>query len=282
MPLMCTNRTTDAISAAVPSETANTTPAQKKALVPVNGLTCSGSTINIFYIAPQTQIPARCSTKREYMAEKFRIELQDLRRDSLEMAHLGRTMLRSAVDALIREDPELAESVIARQEEIHLSEIGLEEHCYHLIALYQPMAKDMRTIVCTLKIIHASLRIGRYGREIAKIVEEISDKPHTANLMSLPHMADLVTDMVDDAIRAFETDDLSLIVDFSSRDDTVDALRHSIFREGITSMTEDPKNISHNTYYIMVARYLERCGDHACSIAENLYYMKTGERKEIK
>ena len=216
------------------------------------------------------------------MAEKFHTELQNLRQDTLEMAHLGRTMLRSAVDALIRQDPELAESVIARQEEIHLSEIGLEEHCYHLIALYQPMAKDMRTIVCTLKIINASLRIGRYGMEIAKIVKEISDKPLIANLMSVPHMADLVIDMVDDAIRAYESDDLSLIENFSSRDDIVDALRHSIFQEGITNMMEDPKNISHYTYFIMVARYLERCGDHACSIAENVYYIKTGKRKEIK
>ena len=216
------------------------------------------------------------------MAEKFRNELQDLKRKSLEMAHLGRFMLRTAVDALIRQDKELAASVVTRKEEIHTMEVRIEEHCYQLIALYQPMAKDMRTIVCTLKIINASLRIGRYGMEIAKIVKEISDKPLITNLMSVPPMADLVIDMVDDAIRAYESDDLSLIENFSSRDDTVDALRHSIFQEGITTMMEDPKNISHYTYYIMVARYLERCGDHACSIAENVYYLETGERKEIK
>jgi phosphate transport system protein len=216
------------------------------------------------------------------MADKFHSELQDLKRNSLEMAHLGRTMLRSAVDALIRHDPSLADSVITRKEEIRQSEIGLEEHCYRLIALYQPMAKDMRNIVCTLKIIHASLRIGRYGMEIAKIVQDISEKAPHNSVMSIPHMADLVIEMVDGAIRAYETDDLSLIMGFSSRDDRVDALRHSIFREGITHMMEDPKNISRCTHYIMVARYLERCGDHACEIAENVYYMETGERIEIK
>jgi phosphate transport system protein len=100
--------------------------------------------------------------------------------------------------------------------------------------------------------------------------------------MSIPHMADLVIDMVDNAIAAYESDNLTLIEGFSARDDTVDALRHSIFREGITYMMEDPKNISRCTHYIMVARYLERCADHACKIAENVDYMETGERIEIK
>lgn len=215
------------------------------------------------------------------MAEKFHTELEKLKADTLEMAHLGRFMLRTAVDALIRQDAELAASVVAQKEEIHRMEVRLEEHCYHLIALNQPMARDMRFIACTLKVITASLRLGRYGKVIANIVKEISDKPHIANLMSIPHMADLVMDMVDDSIAAYESDNLRLIDDLSSRDDTVDALRHSIFREGITYMMEDPKNISRCTHYIMVARYLERCADHACKIAENVQYMETGKRVEI-
>ena len=215
------------------------------------------------------------------MAEKFHTELEKLKADTLEMAHLGRFMLRTAVDALIRQDAELAASVVAQKEEIHRMEVRLEEHCYHLIALNQPMARDMRFIACTLKVITASLRLGRYGKVIANIVKEISDKPHIANLMSIPHMADLVIDMVDDAVAAYESDNLYHIKDLSSRDDTIDALRHSIFREGITYMMEDPKNISRCTHYIMVARYLERCADHACKIAENVQYMETGERVEI-
>jgi len=216
------------------------------------------------------------------MAEKFHIELQGLRRETLEMAHLGRDMLQSAIDALIRQDPDLAESVITRKEDIRQMEVRLEEHCYHLIALNQPMAKDMRFIACTLKVINASLRIGRYGKTIAKIAKEISDKPPIANLMSIPHMADLVIDMVNDAIAAYESDNLTLVDGFSARDDAVDALRHSIFRQGITYMMEDPKNISRCTHYIMIARYLERCADHACKIAENVHYLETGERIEIK
>ena len=165
--------------------------------------------------------------------------------------------------------------------QLHEMEVKLEEHCYQLIATGQPMAKDMRVIACTLKVINASMRIGRYGKVIANIVKDISDRPHIARLMSIPHMAELTMDMIDDAIKAYDTDSVALIADFSARDDTIDALRHSIFREGITYMMEDPKTITRCTYYILVARYLERCADHACKIAENVHYMQTGERIEI-
>jgi len=216
------------------------------------------------------------------MSEKFHAELNNLKQDTAEMAKFGRNMLRTAVDALVQQDVQLAESAVSKKDEIHEMEVHIEEHCYQLIALYQPMAKDMRVIACTLKVVSASMRIGRYGKVIAKIVKEISDKPHIANLMSIPHMGDLVIEMVDDAVRAYESDDISQISEFSLRDDTIDALRHSIFREGITYMMEDPKNIPRCTHYIMVARYLERCADHACKIAENVHYMQTGERIEIK
>jgi phosphate transport system protein len=143
------------------------------------------------------------------------------------------------------------------------------------------MAKDMRVIACTLKVITASIRIGRYGKVIANIVKKISDQPHIANLMSIPHMADLVIEMVDDSIEAYKNDSIEGISEFSVRDDTVDALRSSIFREAITYMMEEPKSITRCTYYILAARYLERCADHACKIAENVQYMHTGERIEL-
>jgi phosphate transport system protein len=215
------------------------------------------------------------------MTEKFHTELKNLKSETLQMAHLGRFMLRTAVDALIRQDNNLAASVVARKEDIHTMEVRLEERCYQLIALNQPMAKDMRVIACTLKVITASLRIGRYGKVIANIAKKISDQPHIANLMTIPHMADLVIEMIDDAIEAYEKDSIDAISDFSARDDTIDSLRQSIFREGITYMMEDPKSITRCTNYILVARYLERCADHACKIAENVHYMNTGERIEI-
>ncbi len=215
------------------------------------------------------------------MAEKFHTDLETLKKETVTMAIFGRDMLKSAVDALVRQNKELAASVVEKKEALRDMEVNLEEHAYHLIATGQPMAKDMRIIVCSLKVINASMRIGRYGKVIANIVRDIADKPHIAHMMSIPHMADLAIDMIDDAIKEYETDSITLIAEFSGRDDTIDALRHSIFREGITYMMEDPKNISLCTNYILIARYLERCADHACKIAENVHYMHTGERIEI-
>jgi phosphate transport system protein len=215
------------------------------------------------------------------MSEKFHAELKEVKTNTLEMAAFGRSMLKDSVDALIRQDQKLASSVIARKGRIHEMEVDLEEQCYRLIALYQPMARDMRVIACTLKVITASMRIGRYGKVIAKIVMEISDRPHITHMMSIPHMAELVMSVIDDAIRLYDTEDPVPVTEFSARDDTIDALRHSIFREGISHMMEDPRSITLTTHYIMVARYLERCADHACKIAENVHYMETGERVEI-
>jgi len=215
------------------------------------------------------------------MSEKFHTELVTLKKDTLAMALFGRSMLKDAVDALIRQDRELAASVVARKGEIHTREVDLEEQCYRLIALYQPVARDMRVIACTLKVVTASMRIGRYGKVIAKIVMEIADKTPIARMMSIPHMAELVLNVIDDAIRLYDTESPVPVAEFSARDDTIDALRHSIFREGISHMMEDPRSITLSTHYIMVARYLERCADHACKIAENVHYMETGERIEI-
>jgi len=92
----------------------------------------------------------------------------------------------------------------------------------------------------------------------------------------------MVCKMIDDALKAFETEDISLIKDFEERDDTLDALRWSIFRECITYMMENPSTITGCAHYMMIARYLERCGDHACKIAEKVHYMVTGEHIEIK
>ncbi len=159
---------------------------------------------------------------------------------------------------------------------------GIEQHALTLLTLYQPMAKDMRTIACILKMITYLTRIGRYGKDISNVAKELSMRPHIAKLVSIPYMADIVFGMIEDALKAFETEDLSLIQDFVERDDSLDALRYSIFRECITYMMEDPKNIKRCAHYIMIARYLERCGYHACKIAEKVHYMVTGERVEIK
>lgn len=216
------------------------------------------------------------------MSDKFHTELNRLKQDTTEMVQFARDMLRESLDALFNQDTEKALQVYSRKRHIRDVTIALEDRTYQLIALYQPMAKDMRLIACTLKMITAAERIGRYGKDIADMVKDLKDQPDFPKRLPIPHMADLVLGMIDDVIVAYKTENLDPIKNFTSRDDTVDALWLSILREMLTFMMENPQTITRSAYYIMVARYLERSGDHACKMAENIHYMITGEWIEIE
>jgi phosphate transport system protein len=216
------------------------------------------------------------------MVEKFHSELASLKKDVLEMGYFGRDMLEQSVEALKNQDVGLARSVDLNKQRISDYDHEIEQECLKLIALYQPMARDMRTIAASLKMITYLYRIGRYGKDIAIVVPELAGTPHIGNLFSIPHMADVVSGMITDTLSAYEREDIALIHNIREREDAVDALRYSIFRECVTYMIEDPKTITRCTNYVMIARYLERCGDHACKIAEKVHYMVTGERIEIR
>ena len=216
------------------------------------------------------------------MVEKFHEELKKLKKEVVEMGNLAKEMLSNAVEALKDRNKEVASQVIEKKKKIADMDERIEQDALRLIALYQPMARDMRTIACVLKMITYLTRVGRYGKDIAKVAIELADQPHIARLVEIPHMADMVCSMIEDALKAFENEDVSLIRDFEERDSEIDALRYSIFRECITYMMEDAKNITRCMHYAMVARYLERCADHACKMAEKINYMVTGERKEIR
>ena len=124
-------------------------------------------------------------------------------------------------------------------------------------------------------------RIGRYGYDIAKVTKGIAPEPHVKKLIDIPNMASLTASMIDDVLKANETGDLSLIENLAERDDFLDKERYSIFRECLTYMMEDPRTITRCMHYVMVARYLERCGDHACKMAEKVHYKVTGKHVEI-
>ena len=215
------------------------------------------------------------------MVEKFHIELNQAKKDVDTMGHLAKEMLSKSVKALKDIDTEKADWVISKKVKLADMDDDIEQKALRLMALYQPMAGDLREIACILKLITYLNRIGRYGKDIAKLVGEFEKNGHVKKLVSLPHMAELVTGMINDALYAFETGDISKFNDFIDRETTVDELRYSIFRECLTYMMEDPSVITRCTYYIIIARYLERCGDHACKMAEKIVYMVTGERVEI-
>lgn len=219
------------------------------------------------------------------MTDKFHHELVVVKDEVLAMAYMAEGMLRDSVAALRTGDRALAASVKERKSALTGRNDTLEEELYHLIALYHPVARDMRMIACSLKVIGSSERIGRYGKDIASVVLETENEnrlPDIVSALSIPHMADLVLSMINDALKGYDGEDISYITRHSERDDTVDLLRHTIFREGLSYMMEDPRTISRCTNLLMVARYLERCADHSCKIAEKVIYMVTGERIEIR
>lgn len=216
------------------------------------------------------------------MSEKFHDELKGMRDEFIEYGEFAASMLKDAFQALKDGDTELADSVLQRKKRLAELSDHFDERLLTLIVLYQPVAKDLRVIACTLKMNDAFFRIGRYGKDIAMLVPEFAASGHLGRMLNLPHMADLVFSMVDDTLRAYEQRDVALLATFSTRDDCVDDLRYSVFREGVTYMMENPKNIERCMDYVMVARYLERCGDHCCTMAEKIHYMVTGQRIEIK
>jgi len=215
------------------------------------------------------------------MTQKFHDELNELKIDITKMGQLAKEMLQKSVDSLKNDNIELSCWVQSQKGFIAEMDRNIEAKAIRLIALYQPMAKDMRTIACCLKLNTYLTRIGRYGKDIAKVTDELHEIPRMKKLISIPHMAEIVCSMIDNVLTAFTTENLSSIQDLEEKESIVDELRYSIFRECLTYMLEDNKNITQGAHYMMVSRYLERCGDHACKIAEKIHYMITGEHIEI-
>lgn len=216
------------------------------------------------------------------MAQKFHQELQLLKAEVLDMGSLSTCFLERGMEAMVNQDVNLANSILDMKDQILEKDRNIEAKTLQLLTLHQPMAKDLRLIAAILKIITYITRIGRYGKDIASLVEELSAQPHVKKIVHLPRMMKDVVAMIRDALDAFETEKIDKIQDMAERDDVVDEMRYEIFRECLTYMMENAKNITRCTHYIMMARYLERCGDHACKIAEKVHYMVTGEHVEIK
>jgi phosphate transport system protein len=215
------------------------------------------------------------------MPTKFHDELNKLRKEVIKMGELSTDMLQRSIEALKTHDLETAKWVNENKITLADMDAAIENKALKLLTLHQPMAIDLREIGCILKIITYLARIGRYGKDIAKLTVEFEKSKHVKKLVSIPHMSQIVIGMIDDALKAFETRDLSHIDDIAEREDDVDQLRYSIFRECLSYMMEDQKKITPCTYYILVARYLERCADHSCKMAEKIHYMVKGEHIDI-
>ncbi len=216
------------------------------------------------------------------MVEKFHDELDRLENEILEYGKFARGMLVDALTAMKEDDLDLALSVIDRKKRLASWKREIEDSSLRIVALYQPMARDLRAISCINQMNYSLFRVGRIGKSVAKIVKFLSGKPRFPNIKSICYMSDLVIAMLDDVFKAYETDDISPIKNFNERDDVVDNMRTSIFRECLTYMMEDNRNIPLCIDCVTISRHLERCGDHACLMAEKIYFMVTGEEVEIR
>ncbi|OPY32456.1 MAG: transcriptional regulator PhoU [Methanomassiliicoccales archaeon PtaU1.Bin124] len=208
---------------------------------------------------------------------QFTHELESLDREVEEMAGLARSAIEKSVRLIVTGDYELRDEVRRLDKEIYRYDNMIEKHCLDIIALHTPVAGDLRNISTCLKIIEDLNRIGRYAWDIAEVAEEFEGQKFK-RMVNIPHMADLVVGMVSDAIDCFVRRDAVEARRMFDRDDEVDALYDTVFRETLTYLFEDPSRITVGIQYILVARYLERVADHACNIGERVVFMVTGER----
>lgn len=186
-------------------------------------------------------------------------------------------LIKSAIDALLTRDSELAKRMIAADREVNRLELAIDQLCLQILARRQPVASDLRQITITMKLVTDLERIGDLGVNICERVIELNEEPPLKPYVDLPKMAEVAMSMVHDALDAFVAGDDSQAEDIINRDETVDAYYHQIFRELLTYMMEDAKNISRATRLQSIAKYIERIGDHATNLAEMVIFAVKGK-----
>jgi len=206
--------------------------------------------------------------------------LNKLNDNMVTLAELSEIAIRKAADSLARLDPEAAEEVFTLDNEIYPLQIEVEKTCGELLALYAPVARDLRTITTSLKITTDLDRIGRYAKDIAEITLQLKGTPQARykSLATLPRMVDITIDMVDTATEAFVRRDPDPVRFMQEVDDVVDELEIATHKALVEEMREGTLPIEVGTRYVLVTRYLERIADHAVNIGERVVYMVTGER----
>lgn len=203
----------------------------------------------------------------------FQEELEVLKARLLEMGGLAEDRVRLAVRALVERDLALVERVLIGDDSINRLHIEIDDRCFKLLALHQPMAVDLRAIVSAVKINTDLERVGDLAINIAEAAERYLRHPPVKELIDIPHMADLAQRMLRHALDAFVRRDLDLAEDVLDRDDELDELKTQVFRELVGHMTRDPSTIEPALDLVLISRHLERIGDHATNVAEDVIFM---------
>ena len=203
----------------------------------------------------------------------FQEELEQLKRRLLEMGGLAEEEVRIAIKGLVDRDQTLIDRAIAGDGPVNAMHIEVDSRCFTLLALYQPMAADLRAVVAAVKINTDLERVGDLAVNIAEAAERYIQGAPVKRLIDIPRMAGIAQAMLRDALDAFVRHDLDLAQHVLDEDDKLDALKTQIFRELLTYMLQDPSTIEPALDLILISRHLERIGDHATNIAEDVIFM---------
>ncbi len=214
----------------------------------------------------------------DHIVSSFDQEQEDLRRGIAEMGGVAEKMLADATVALVRRDTALAQAVITADKRLDTLQREIEERSILLIAKRQPLAIDLRETVAGIRVCGDLERVGDLAKNIAKRVVAISDQNQPQKIVvGVEHMSELVQEQLKDVLDAYASRDIKAAREVWERDNAVDALYNSLFRELLTYMMEDPRNISFCTHLLFCAKNVERIGDHTTNIAETIEYLVTGE-----
>ncbi len=213
------------------------------------------------------------------MRNRFDRELVQLNDELIEMGSLIEKAIEMAVSALVKQDVELAKQTIEMDTEIDNQERTIESLCLKLLLQQQPVAKDLRVISAALKMITDMERIGDHASDISEITIQLADQKYIKELERTQEMAKEATVMLVKSIEAFVNKDIVLAGEVIGRDDRVDELFTEVKDELIDLIHEDTNNGAQAADFLMIAKYLERIGDHATNIAEWVIFSITGQHK---
>ena len=205
-------------------------------------------------------------------------ELKKLTSLILRMGGLAESQLASAVQAVARRDTALAQQVIAADHQLDVLENEVNAFTTRLLALRQPVAVDLRVIVSGLKISADLERIGDLAKNSAKRALTLNQAAPVDAAQSIPRLGAMVQRMLQDVLDAYTKRDVERAIEVWQRDEEVDRLYNSLFRELLTYMMEDPGNITQCTHLMFIAKNLERIGDHTTNLAESVYFLIKGVR----
>jgi phosphate transport system protein len=216
---------------------------------------------------------------KEHIVKSFDEELGRLDNLIAEMGGLAETQLAGAIEALVKRDLTKANEIRESDRKIDAIEAEIDQASIRLLALRQPMAVDLRIIVAALKISHNLERIGDYAKNVAKRTGALVQQPPTLGgaTNTVARMGRLVQGMIKNVLDAYIARDARKADDVRARDREVDQLHTSLFRELLTHMMEDPRNITACTHLLFIAKNVERIGDHATSIAEQVHFFVHGK-----